>query len=275
MNGLCVMILTQDEAADLPACLQALAGWARVIVIDSGSRDATVEIAREAGAEVYLHPFGSFGAQRNWALDHCELAGCAWVLFLDADEIATPEFRRAVEQATAAAGESIAGFHCCWKTILEGRWLRRCDSFPKWQFRLLRPGRARYIDSGHGQKEGEVSGEISYLREPYLHYSFSKGWRQWVRKHNDYSTLEAADRLQRNVAWRDLFSRDSSRRNRALKPLVSRLPFWPLLRFLYMYVFKLGLLEGRAGFIYCVNMAYYEFLIGIKMREASRIGGAR
>ena len=272
MNGLSVIILTKDEAADLPACLQAIAGWARIIVVDSGSSDATIEIARAAGAQVDLHPFASFGEQRNWALDHCDLTGCDWILFLDADEIATPAFRRAVEEQTAAATENVAGFHCCWKTMLEGRWLRRCDSFPKWQFRLLRPGRARFIDSGHGQKEGAVDGEIRQLREPYLHYSFSKGWHQWMRKHNDYSTLEAADRIERDVAWGDLLSRDPSRRNRALKPLVSRVPFWPFLRFLYMYVFKLGFLEGRPGFIYCVNMAYYEFLIGIKIRELKQLG---
>jgi glycosyltransferase involved in cell wall biosynthesis len=268
MNGLAVIILTQDEAADLPACLAAIGDWARVMVVDSGSKDATVEIARRAGAQVYEHPFASFGDQRNWALDHCDLSGCEWVLFLDADEVATPEFRSSLERETAAAGNDIAGFHCCWKTMLEGRWLKRCDSFPKWQFRLLRPGRARFIDSGHGQKEGSVNGVIAYLREPYLHYSFSKGWHQWVRKHNDYSSLEAADRVARSVVWRDLFQAGSPARNRALKPLVSRLPFWPLLRFLYMYVLKLGFLEGRPGFIYCVNMAYYEFLIGIKMREA-------
>ncbi len=268
MNGLAVIILTRNEAADLPACLAALAGWGRLIVVDSGSTDATVAIARAAGAQVDEHPFASFGEQRNWALDHCEVRGCEWVLFLDADEIATPEFRCAVEQETAAAGAGIAGFHCCWKTMLNGRWLRRCDSFPKWQFRLMRPGRARFIDSGHGQKEGAVEGEIAYLREPYLHYSFSKGWHQWLRKHNDYSTLEAADRLKRKIVWGDLFARNSPKRNQSLKPLVSQLPFWPLLRFLYMYVFKLGLLEGRPGFIYCVNMAYYEFLIRIKMREA-------
>jgi glycosyltransferase involved in cell wall biosynthesis len=270
MNGLTVIILTQDEAADLPACLEPLAGWARIVVVDSGSRDRTVEIARTAGAEIYQHPFASFGAQRNWALDHCGVAPGAWVLFLDADEVATPAFQAAVDQQTGAATPETAGFHCCWKTMLNGRWLRRCDSFPKWQFRLLRAGRARFIDSGHGQKEGAVEGTIGYVREPYLHYSFSKGWAQWLRKHNDYSTLEAADRAGRKVSWHDLLAGDPSRRNRALKPLVSRLPFWPLSRFLYMYVFKRGFLEGRPGFVYCVNMAYYEFLIRLKMDELPR-----
>ncbi len=269
MNTLVTIILTKNEAADLPACLRALAGWGRLVVVDSGSTDATVEMARAAGAEVLVHPFTAFGQQRNWALDNAGLVGAEWVLFLDADELATPEFRAAVERVTAAASEDIAGFYCCWKTLLFGQWLRRCDSFPKWQFRLLRPGRARFIDSGHGQKEGTVEGRLSYLREPYLHHAFSKGWSHWLRKHDEYSTLEAHDRLARGagVRLRDVFSRDGSVRNRALKPLLSQLPGWPLLRFLHMYLFKRGLLEGRAGLVYCVNMAYYEFLICLKMRE--------
>ena len=240
-------------------------------MVDSGSTDATAEIARMAGAAVFVHPFTAFGQQRNWALDNVGLHGAEWVLFLDADEIATPEFRAAVEYETASASADVAGFYCCWKTLLFGQWLRRCDSFPKWQFRLLRPGRARFIDSGHGQKEGDIQGSLAYLREPYLHHAFSKGWSHWLRKHDEYSTLEARHRLTRGagVRLRDVLSRDGSVRNRALKPLLSRLPGWPLLRFLHMYLLKRGFLEGRAGLVYCVNMAYYEFLIRLKMREPS------
>lgn len=263
---LAIIILTRNEAADLPACLAAVAGWGQLIVVDSGSTDATLQIARAAGATVETHPFASFGEQRNWALDHCALTDGQWVLFLDADEVATPEFRAAVDREIAAAGADAAGFYCCWKTMLDGQWLRRCDSFPKWQFRLLRRGRARFIDSGHGQKEGPVEGRIAYVREPYLHYAFSKGWSHWLRKHDEYSTLEAANRRAQTVSWRDVFSSDGSVRNRALKPLVSRLPGWPLLRFLHMYALKGGFLEGRAGLTYSVNMAYYEFLIRLKMR---------
>lgn len=266
--ALTIIILTRNEEADLPPCLAALAHWGRLIVVDSGSTDATCDLARAAGAEVVTHPFRSFGEQRNWAMDNCGLPAGEWVLFLDADEIATPEFRAAVDCAIAAAPAEAAGFYCCWKTMLEGQWLRRCDSFPKWQFRLLRYGRARFIDSGHGQKEGVVEGRIDYLREPYLHYAFSKGWSHWLRKHDEYSTLEASDRRSRAVRWQDALSRDGSVRNRALKPLLSRLPAWPLIRFAHMYLLKGGVLEGRAGLTYCVNMAYYEFLIRLKMRAA-------
>ena len=264
-----ILILTQNEEANLPACLQSLAWCDDIHVVDSGSTDATVAIAQAAGAHVCSNRFDSFGQQRNWALAHCPIRS-DWILFLDADECSTPEFHRAVFGAMAAAPERTAGFYCCWKMMLHGRWLKRCDSFPKWQFRLMRRGRATFTDFGHGQKEGAVDGEIGYIREPYLHFAFHTGWARWLARHNRYSDLEARERLDAAVSWRDIFSRHGSTRNKALKPLVSRLPGWPLAIFLIRYFLKLGFLEGRPGFVYCVNMAYYEFLIRIKMDELRR-----
>ena len=263
--SLSILILTRDEERDLPRCLAALGGFGEeVVVVDSGSTDETLAIAETAGARVVSHPFRSFGEQRNWALDYAGLF-TEWVLFLDADEVATPAFRAEVEEALRSADGTVAGFYCCWQTMLGERWLRRSDSFPKWQFRLLRRGRARFIDSGHGQKEGEVGGTISYIREPYLHYAFSKGWEAWWAKHAKYASQEAQDRAARGVMWGDLLARDPSRRNRALKPLASRLPGWPLIRFLHMYVLKGGFLEGREAFTYSRNIARYEAMIRAKM----------
>jgi hypothetical protein len=165
------------------------------------------------------------------------------------------------------APESTAGFYCCWKFIYEGRWLKRCDSFPKWQFRLMRRGRARFTDFGHGQKESEVQGEIQYLKVPYDHHALSKGIGPWLDRHNRYATQEAHVRLYTPISWRAVFSAHGSQRNKALKPIVSRVPGWPLIRFCITYFLCLGFLEGRPGFVYCANLAYYEFLIRIKMRE--------
>jgi glycosyltransferase involved in cell wall biosynthesis len=261
-----IIILTHNEQQDLPACLESLKWCDDLHVVDSGSTDRTVEIAKAAGARVAVNPFKSFGQQRNWALDHC-VPKHDWILFLDADECSTPEFRAALETAIRTAPPEVAGFYCCWKMMLHGRWLKRCDSFPKWQFRLLRKGRARFTDFGHGQKEGDVDGRLEYLREPYLHYAFSKGWSAWIARHNRYSDQEAKERAGKPIVWKNIFSRHGSVRNPALKPLVSRLPFWPAGMFLIKYVLKLGFLEGRPGFVYCINMAYYEFLIRIKMEE--------
>jgi glycosyltransferase involved in cell wall biosynthesis len=251
---------------DLPRCLNAL-GWCDdVHVVDSGSADRTMNIAREFGARVYEHPFASFGAQRNWTLDHCDIK-YPWVLFLDADEVANEEFVKAMLQAVSECSPSTVGFYCCWKQLYEGRWLRRCDSFPKWQFRLVRKSAARFTDFGHGQKEAEAAGPIEYLRTPYDHHALSKGIGPWLDRHNRYATLEAAARLSAPVNWHNVFSRHGSKRNQALKPIVSRLPGWPLIRFSLSYIFRLGFLEGRQGFVYCASLAYYEFLIRIKMRE--------
>jgi len=158
-ESLAIIILTQNEADNLPRCLESVAGFGEIIVLDSGSDDGTQEIATRAGARLYEHPFEGFGRQRNWALENCEPKR-QWILFLDADEVATPEFQNAVEPVIRNANDSIAGFYCCWKMMLDSRWLRRSDSFPKWQLRIVRRGRADFIDSGHGQKEGRVDGQL-------------------------------------------------------------------------------------------------------------------
>jgi glycosyltransferase involved in cell wall biosynthesis len=268
-----VVILTMNEEEDLPKCLGSLAWCDDVHVIDSGSSDNTVALAEAARAHVSHHQFASFGQQRNWALENCAFRH-SWVLFLDADECSTPEFHRAMKSAVESAADSTAGFYLCWRMMLDEVWLKRCDSFPKWQFRLVRSGRAAFEDFGHGQKECAVRGRLEYIREPYLHYAFSKGWGRWVERHNRYSDQEAAERLNAKIAWRDLFSLHGSIRNKALKPLVSRVPGWPLAAFVVRYALKLGFLEGRAGFVYCLNMAYYEFLIRIKMRQMRRSKGS-
>ena len=264
-----VVILTKNEELDLPKCLRSMNWTDDVHVLDSGSTDATVEVAQQYGAKVLVNAFSTFGKQRNYALDTMYLK-YDWVLFLDADEVVTEEFKAALLMAINLAKDDVAGFYCCWKMMLENRWLKHCDNFPKWQFRLLRKGRARFTDFGHGQKEGDVTGRIEYIREPYIHYGFSKGWFQWIERHNKYSSQEAVSRLTTCPPIKNIFTRHGSIRNPALKSWLSKLPGWPLLRFYQAYFLNLGFLEGVPGFIYCVNMGYYEFLIQIKMRELVR-----
>jgi glycosyltransferase involved in cell wall biosynthesis len=266
-----VIILTKNEANDLPSCLTSLKWCDDVHVLDSGSSDNTVLIAKQTGVQVFTNPFESFGKQRNYALDHIPVK-YEWILFLDADEHVTEAFRAAMLSGIQGASADTAGFYCCWKMMLEGIWLKRCDNFPKWQFRLLRKGMARFKDFGHGQKEDLISGKIVYLKEPYLHFGFSKGWVAWIDRHNKYSGQEAIARMQQRPPFKQIFSAHGSVRNPALKSWLSRMPAWPLIRFLYTYVLRFGFLEGKPGFIYCVNIAYYEFLIKIKMRELARKG---
>ncbi len=261
-----VIILTKNEENDLPSCLDHLKWCDDVHILDSGSTDKTVEIGHKYGAAISSNPFESFGKQRNYALDTISTK-YDWILFLDADEHVSPAFLGEMKLRIQDAKPDVAGFYCSWKMILDGVWLKRCDNYPKWQFRLLLKGKARFTDFGHGQKEDQVIGRIEYLKEPYLHYGFSKGWHAWIDRHNRYSTQEAAARLNQIPPFKNIFSSHGSVRNPALKSWLSKMPGWPMFRFLFSYCIKLGFLEGKPGFIYCVNMAYYEFLIKIKMRE--------
>ncbi|SEJ39220.1 Glycosyltransferase involved in cell wall bisynthesis [Dyadobacter sp. SG02] len=261
-----VAILTKNEEQDLPLCLASVKWSNDIHILDSGSTDRTIEIGKARSAKIWYNQFESFGKQRNYALDHIPFR-YDWILFLDADEVMTQDFFVAMRQAILSAGPDVAGFYCCWKMIYENKWLKHCDNFPRWQFRLLRRDRARFKDFGHGQKEDKIIGRIEYLREPYLHYGFSKGWSHWINRHNRYSDQEASSRIYNRPPFGHIFSKHSSESIPALKSWLSDVPGWPLLRFVQAYLFNLGFLEGMPGLIYCVNMAYYEFLVQIKMRE--------
>ena len=261
-----VIILTKNEELDLAKCLKAVQWSDDVHVLDSGSTDDTIKIAECYGANVTRNAFKSFGQQRNFALDNLHLIN-DWILFIDADEIVTDHFRVAIREAVLNAGEQVAGFYCCAKLMFEDVWLKRSDTFPKWQFRLMRKGRARFTDFGHGQKEYEVNGDIKYIKEPYLHYGLSKGWFKWIERHNKYSNLEAVVRLEYQPSLKQVFSKHASVRNPALKCLLSRIRIWPAIRFLHAYIINLGFIEGIPGLLYCINNFYYEFMIQIKMRE--------
>src|SRR3954462_3168895 len=260
------IILTKNEAQNLPDCLKSIESIDDRIVVDSSSADETIAIAEKNGARVYTNFFKSFGEQRNWALDNCA-PKYDWILFIDADERSTPAFQDAVTAAIQRAPDDVAGFYGCWKLMFKGVWLKRCDSFPKWQLRVVRKGCVRFVDFGHGQKEGVVDGRLDYIREPYLHLPANKGLDDWVERHNRYAEQEAAARRLEPIVWKNIFSANGSTRNRAVKPLVSRIPGWPLLRFVWPYIFRLGFLEGRPGFSYCLHLARYERLIQVKMKE--------
>ena len=264
------IILTLNEADDLPKCLDSLDWTDQNFVLDSGSTDDTCEIASSMGAIVYKNKFKGFGQQRCWAIDNIPVKS-NWIFFIDADEVCTPKFASAVLDAIRNSKHDTAGFYCCWKLMLYGKWLKFSDSFPRWQFRILKKGKARYRDAGHAMKESDVQGKLEYIKEPYLHYAFSKGWTFWFNRHNKYSTLEAKERLQTNFKPQDMLSKDQSIRKEAIKQYMSKLPGWPILRFIHSFFFKGGILEGIPGLLYSVNISIYEYMIQLKMLESKLV----
>lgn len=267
------IILTLNEEGIIEDCIKALDWCDSVHVVDSGSSDKTVELTLGMGASVYRNRFESFATQRNWALDNCKIES-EWILFIDADEISSSNFRDSLLEKCQEAGGEVAGFYCCSRLMIDGSWIKRSVGFPVWQYRVLRRGRGRFVDSGHGQKEGNFDGVLKYIDEPFDHFAYYKGWSDWIAKHNEYSNKEAVSRSKK-VDSNLIDFRHSSQRNILLKNWLSKVMIWPLIRFFYSYIFRLGFLEGSAGFVFAVNMAWYEYLIILKIKEIERTDNDR
>jgi len=260
-----VLILTLNEAANLPRCLAALAGCDDIVVLDSFSTDDTVTIAKTQGARVVQRAFDDFAGQRNYGLMQIDWRH-DWVLHLDADEVMTPALWAEIQQTIGTT--EYQAFHIPAKTIFQGRWLKHAGLYPSYQVRLTRRPGFRFKMVGHGQKAAIDDTHIGVLKQAYEHHAFSKGLTDWLAKHNHYSTAEAAASLQQPaVDWRGLLSTQALRRRSALRYLVFRLPCRPLLRFCYMYLLRGGFLDGRAGWRYCCLLAMYEAMIVVKIAE--------
>lgn len=266
-----VLILTRNEEQNLPDCLASVKWCDDIVVLDSCSTDQTAAVAKSAGARVFERPFDDFAAQRNYALDKIPFRH-PWVFHLDADERFTEPLQRECE--TVIAVDQHSGFLVPSKLMFMDRWLRWSGMYPVYQMRLMKLGEIRFIQTGHGQREDDAKRGVGKLHEPYLHYNFSKGLDDWREKHDRYSTKEAEEsrqeRREGRIGWHDLGGNDPVARRRALKRLSMRLPCRPTLRFLYMYVFRLGFLDGRPGLLYCRLLATYERMIVTKLKELQR-----
>lgn len=264
-----ILLLTFNEEKNLPACLQAINWCDDIVVIDSFSTDGTVEIAKKSGAHVYQRQFDNFAGQRNFALANYKFRH-EWVFHLDADEIITNELKSEIEREIE--NTNFDAFRVPSKMIMFGKWLRFSGMYPTYQVRLGRIDSLRFKQVGHGQREDMDAGRVGTLKNPYLHYSFSKGFEDWFTKHNHYSTQEAVEGLKilegKSLDWGGLLSIGApTRRRRAFKDISVRFPFRPLLRFLYIYILRRGFLDGTVGFTYCLLISIYEYMIVLKMKE--------
>lgn len=266
-----VLILTKNEEADLPGCLESVAWCDDVHVFDSFSTDQTADIARNHGANFTQRTFDSYASQRNAALDGLPFRH-EWIFILDADERCTPELAQELPQAITAAPADVNGFRLRRRDFLKGTWLKHAQISP-YYIRLVRRGKARYTREVN--EVLKVEGRVAVLHSPLDHFPFSKGMDHWMRKHDVYSTMEARVIAQgasrRNASWKTaLLAEDFHERRVAQKALFYRMPARPALKWLYMMFVRGAILDGRAGIKYANLQARYESWIVRKTRELRR-----
>jgi glycosyltransferase involved in cell wall biosynthesis len=244
---LTALVPTFNEEETLRDCLESLRWVDEILVVDSFSRDGTLEIAREFSARILQHAYENSAAQKNWAIPQ---ATHPWVLLVDSDERVTPELREEI-RGILAEGPRGDGYWIRRANHFLGRRMKHCGWETDKVIRLFRRDVARY-------QEREVHAEIDLpeplpvLRHPLLHYSF-RSFAQYWRKMQIYSDWGASQlfREGKRAGWAAI----------ALRPLI---------RFLKMYLLRLGFLDGIHGLVLCMLAAFTVFLKYAKLWELGR-----
>lgn len=257
MQSISVAIVACNEAENIRRTLSSVK-WANEInLVDSGSTDGTVEIAKSFGARIFYESWKGYGPQVNSALDKCT---CEWILNLDADEWLTPELE--LEIKTLLSGEP--RFNAYWIPRLNkifGRWMRHGGLFPDHKLRLFRRGAARLREDTEPHATPKATEPTGKLKHPMLH--------------EQYSTVEYyLEHMQRySTATIPLFLR-KGRTSDSIFAFVTNTVLNPALTFIKNYIFRGGFLDGREGLIFHLNHSAYVNWKFAKAWEAHRLAAA-
>lgn len=278
---LSVLVPVKSEAANLRDCLASVSFAREIVVVDSGSTDATQAIAEAAGARVVQFGWnGKLPRKKNWALENIRWQH-EWLLIIDADERITPELQSEIREAICR--RDVDGFYLNRRFWFLNGWVNHCGYFPSWNLRLFRHRLGRYeqVETGEHIPSGDnevhehvlLNGRAEYLCSPMEHYAFPDVGT-FVAKHDRYSWWEAAASAKRNgtneKSLRATPFGTPLERKRWLRKLASLAPFRPGLRFFYHYVWKKGFRDGYRGWVLCRLLAQYERMIVSKERELKK-----
>lgn len=270
-----VVIPVRNEELNLPACLAALGdAFEKVLVVDSGSSDRTVEIAEQAGAQVLQFQWdGKYPKKRNWALQNVDFE-TEWVLFLDADERVTPEL---VEELRRTLPDTPhVGFRISFTNWFMGRPLHHGDVFTKLPlFRVGAGAYEKFPENGWSRLDMEVhehpvlNGSVGALHACIEHNDF-RSLEHYIKKHEEYADWEANRFCWLQMAGNDAWGRLTSRQRFKYRMLDR--PGLGVFYFLVSYLLKSGFLDGRAGFQLARYKARYFRNIRRKIKEKRRAG---
>lgn len=253
MNHLTVTLITRDEESDMPRALASVAGIAdEIVVVDSGSRDRTCDVARAAGAKVVTRDWTDYSDQKNFA---ASLAAHDWILNLDADEEPDPRLRTSLAQWKDTQPEAVA-YWMRRKACYLGRWILHSGWYPDPKLRLYRKDKARFVGTVH--ESLTVEGPTAWLEGELLHYTMNT-LEDHLRKTRRYSALSARQLAQ------------SGRRGWLLYFLFA--PPWEFFR---RFLLQQGFLDGTRGILIAAVSTYYVFLkywkLGILLRGGTILG---
>ena len=281
MTDITAIILTKNEEVNIERCIKSLNGVVdRICVVDSGSTDHTIEIAKNLGAEIFNHaPFNHYAAQFNWALDNLKIE-TAWILRLDADEYLLPELVAELREKLPAMPENVSALSLSRARTFYGKILHHGIVNDVKIVRIFRRGRARYEKRLMDEHLSILSGRTIEMTHQFVDDNrIPIG--QFIEKHNGYATREAALLLDAEYQLTDVgqLPKDHGEeveKKRAQKAKYARMPlFWRAFGyFIYRYILKMGFLDGKEGFLWDFLQGWwYRTLVDAKIFEIKKACG--
>jgi glycosyltransferase involved in cell wall biosynthesis len=274
-----VVVLTYNEEQNIAQCLDSVTGWAAdIFVVDSGSTDNTVEIARRYTDQITSHPFVNYAAQRNWSQATLPLA-YEWVFHLDADEQVSPQLAAAMLAAFSGDLNGIDGFLINRRAIFLGRWLKHGGLYPTYHLRLYRKNKGHCEEREYDQHY-RVEGHVVTLKGDLLD-DITPDLRSWTLSHERWAGMEMQEYFrqplddvanERQVQPR-LFGTPIERRRWLRQKVYGNTPLFvrPFAYFFVRYIIRLGFLDGIEGLIFHVLQGFwYRFYVDAKIWEARR-----
>lgn len=263
MKDITAIILTLNEEKNIDKCISSIKKLVkRIVVIDSGSNDDTVKIAKELGADVYYNKFINHSIQFNWGLDNSNI-DTEWILRLDADEFFNEKINDEIEKKIEENKES-SGFIVKFETFFLNKKLRFGGVYPFKKLILFKYGLGRVEDREMDERVILSLGSTSTIKTPAQHHDF-KDIETFVKKHLWYAKKEVKSYSlnDSNNTNGDLGDK-GIKSTRKKRKIYYRFPkfFRANLLFIYRYIFRLGFLDGRAGLVYhFLSTYFYRFLV--------------
>jgi glycosyltransferase involved in cell wall biosynthesis len=250
MQRLSVAIITLNATRSLAQCLQSVTFADEIVVVDSGSQDGTVDIAKRFGARVIHHDWQGFGRQKQFAVGQ---ASSPWVLCLDADEWVSDQLKSDIQWALESPRFEAYRIPRCNRFM--GRWLRHGEGYPDYSLRLFNRHKARWSEAEIHEQVIVSGGEVGLLTGDLMHES-EDGIAEYLAKQNRYTTLQAEQLY------------NAGKRVNMVVMLGS-----PILRFVKFYVIRRGFLDGLPGLVHISIGCFNSFIKYAKLAAKLRLSG--
>ena len=231
------LIITKNEEKNIARCLESLKWADEIIILDSQSKDKTVEISKRYTDKIFSVEWHGYAKTKNLGKD---IAKGEWILWVDADEEVTPALAEEIKSSLKQA-KVISGFYVPRKSQFLGRWIKHCGWYPDYVLRLFKKNEGRFDETKKVHEGVIIRGNVAYFKNVLLHRPYSD-LGNYFNKFNRYTSLSANELQDKNrkTRWYHLF-------------------IYPIIVFFKKYILKLGILDSREGFILCMFTAFYVF----------------